>query len=187
MRNPIVERELIGTLRTRKALAFLVLMAAVFAVLVVMRWPTDSRVGLSGAQSQQVFRLFGYGLLAALILLVPGFPATSIVREKNQGTLELLLNSPMKPWSIYFGKLCGVFASQNWPGGGGASFTEMTMITGMLVRGMLIYSGGISEGKPYLHFGAVSSRAPDEDLYRERCLKLGENIARKAVELFGDA
>jgi ABC-type transport system involved in multi-copper enzyme maturation permease subunit len=108
VRNPIVERELIGTLRTRKALAFLVLMAAVFAVLVVMRWPTDSRVGLSGAQSQQVFRLFGYGLLAALILLVPGFPATSIVREKNQGTLELLLNSPMKPWSIYFGKLFGV-------------------------------------------------------------------------------
>ena len=71
------------------------------------------------------------------------------------------------------------------PGGGGASFAEMTMISGMLVHGMLIYSGGISQGQPYLHFGAVSHRAPDEDLYRERCLKLGENIARKAVELFG--
>ena len=84
------------------------------------------------------------------------------------------------------GKLGGVFASQNWPGGGGASFAEMTVIAGMLVRGMLIYSGGITEGHPYLHFGAVSSRAPDEDLYRERCLKLGDNIARKAVELFGE-
>jgi len=84
------------------------------------------------------------------------------------------------------GKLGGVFASQNWPGGGGASFAEMTMIAGMLVRGMIVYSGGISEGRPYLHFGAVSARAPEEELYRERCLKLGENIARKAVELFGD-
>ena len=84
------------------------------------------------------------------------------------------------------GKLGGVFASQNWPGGGGASFAEMTMIAGMLVRGMIIYSGGISLGKPYLHFGAVSRRAPEEELYRERCVKLGENIARKAVELFGD-
>ena len=84
------------------------------------------------------------------------------------------------------GKLGGVFASQNWPGGGGASFAEMTMIAGMLVRGMIVYSGGISEGRPYLHFGAVSARAPDEELYRERCLKLGENIARKAIELFGD-
>ena len=83
------------------------------------------------------------------------------------------------------GKLGGVFVSQNWPGGGGASFAEMTLIAGMLVRGMLVYSGGIAQGQPYLHFGAVSCRAPEEDLYRERCLKLGENIARKAVELFG--
>ncbi|MBN1640162.1 MAG: flavodoxin domain-containing protein [Anaerolineae bacterium] len=84
------------------------------------------------------------------------------------------------------GKLGGVFVSQNWPGGGGASFAEMTMIAGMLVRGMLVYSGGIAEGRPYLHFGAVSQRAPEDALYRARCLKLGENIARKAIVLFGE-
>jgi len=84
------------------------------------------------------------------------------------------------------GKLGGVFVSQNWPGGGGASFAEMTIIAGMLVLGMIIYSGGISVGQPYLHFGAVSRRAPDEQLYQDRCLKLGENIAMKAIELFGD-
>ena len=84
------------------------------------------------------------------------------------------------------GKLGGVFASQNWPGGGGASFAEMTLIAGMLVHGMLIYSGGIAQGAPYLHFGAVSRKAPDEELSRDRCLKLGENIARQAVALFGD-
>jgi len=84
------------------------------------------------------------------------------------------------------GKLGGVFVSQNWPGGGGASFAEMTIIAAMLVHGMIIYSGGISVGQPYLHFGAVSRRAPDEELYQQRCLKLGENIAAKAIELFGD-
>ena len=83
------------------------------------------------------------------------------------------------------GKLGGVFASQNWPGGGGASFAEMTIIAGMLVHGMLVYSGGISQGMPYLHFGAVSRKAPNEELYRDRCLKLGQNIATKASELFG--
>lgn len=82
------------------------------------------------------------------------------------------------------GKLGGVFSSQNWPGGGGASFAEMTMIAGMLVRGMIIYSGGIAEGRPFLHFGAVSARSP-EGMYAERCIKLGENIAGKAVQLFG--
>jgi len=83
-------------------------------------------------------------------------------------------------------KLGGVFVSQNWPGGGGASFAEMTIIAAMLVHGMLVYSGGISLGTPYLHFGAVSTRAPEEDIHRERCVKLGENIAKKAMELFGD-
>ncbi|NOY08119.1 MAG: flavodoxin [Spirochaetes bacterium] len=83
------------------------------------------------------------------------------------------------------GKLGGVFVSQNWPGGGGASFAEMTMIASMLVLGMLVYSGGITAGSPYLHFGAVSARAPEGNLYRNRCFKLGENIAKKALELFG--
>jgi len=64
------------------------------------------------------------------------------------------------------GKLAGFFASQNWPGGGGASVAELMMIAGALVRGMLVYSGGIAEGKPYLHLGAVSARAPEQDLYR---------------------
>jgi len=82
------------------------------------------------------------------------------------------------------GKLGGVFASQNWPGGGGASFAEMSMIAGMLVRGMMVYSGGITEGTPFLHFGAVSARAPKEELYIKRCYKLGENIARKASDIF---
>ncbi len=84
------------------------------------------------------------------------------------------------------GKLGAVFVSQNWPGGGGASFAEMTIIAGMLVYGMLVYSGGVSVGTPYLHFGAVSMRAPEKDLYRDRCIKLGENTARKALELFGN-
>ena len=83
------------------------------------------------------------------------------------------------------GKLAGVFASQNWPGGGGASFAEMTIIAALLVHGMVVYSGGIARGMPFLHFGAVSRRAPDDDFYRQRCLKLGENIAAKALELFG--
>ena len=81
------------------------------------------------------------------------------------------------------GKLAGVFASQNWPGGGGASFAEMTMVAALLVHGMMVYSGGIAVGSPYLHFGAVSRRAPDDELYRARCIKLGENIAAKALEI----
>ncbi len=105
LNHPIIRRELVSTLRKRRAMVAIVGTAVAFVVLVMLRWPTDARVDLSGAQSRQVFRMFGYGLLASLLLLAPAFPATSMVREKRRGTLALLLNSPMKPWSIYGGKL----------------------------------------------------------------------------------
>jgi ABC-type transport system involved in multi-copper enzyme maturation permease subunit len=108
--NPVVQREWTGNLRTRRALVMLLGPAVACALLVVLRWPTEARVGLSGAQAQEMFRLFGYGLLGILLLLVPALPATSIVREKRQGTLALLLNSPMSPWAIYFGKLAGALS-----------------------------------------------------------------------------
>ncbi len=114
---------------------------------------------------------------AAIILGAPTYEGTCSWQMKKY------LDTGPKGLS---GKLGGVFVSQNWPGGGGASFAEMTIIAAMLVHGMLVYSGGISVGTPYLHFGAVSRKAPQEDLYRERCIKLGENIASKATELFGN-
>ena len=110
IRNPIIQRELIGMLRTRRAMVVQVLLVTIFALLVVLRWPSDPRADLNGARALQVFRLFGYGLLSAIVLLVPAFPAASIIREKQQGTLELLLNSPMSNFRIYLGKLMGVMS-----------------------------------------------------------------------------
>ena len=108
MNNPIIERELIGTLRTRKAAVLLIGLGVAFALLIIVRWPSDARVELNGTQSRAVFKVFGYGLMTSLLFLAPVFPANSIVREKNQGTLELLLNSTMGPLKIYFGKFVGV-------------------------------------------------------------------------------
>lgn len=105
MTNPIIQRELIGMLRTRKALAILVALPALLAVLVIGRWPSEGTVDLEGTQAMQVMRVFGYGLLVGLVLLAPVFPATSIVRERVQGSLALLLNSPLSPVAIVFGKL----------------------------------------------------------------------------------
>jgi ABC-type transport system involved in multi-copper enzyme maturation permease subunit len=106
--NPIVRRELVELLRSRKVLAAQVALAAGCALLVLVRWPTGGVSDLSGARSLQVLRVFGYGLLAGVIFLVPAFPATALVREKVRGTLALLLNSPMTATSIYLGKLGAV-------------------------------------------------------------------------------
>jgi ABC-type transport system involved in multi-copper enzyme maturation permease subunit len=106
--NPIIHRELLEVLRTRKAIALQMGLALACALLVLARWPSGGTADLSGTRSIQVLRVFGYGLLAGILLLVPAFPATTLVREKIKGTLGLLLNSPMRPWSIYAGKLGGV-------------------------------------------------------------------------------
>ncbi len=82
------------------------------------------------------------------------------------------------------GKLGAVFATENHLGGG-ADFGEISLIAGLLVRGMLLYSAGASEGNPYTHFGAVCIRDGDEK-QKERAKIFGARIAKKAVELFGD-
>src|SRR5438132_85238 len=106
--NPIIRRELLEVLRTRKAAALQLGLALACGLLVLVRWPTGDVADLSGARSLQVLRIFGYGLLASILLMAPAFPAASLVREKVKGTLALLLNSPLRPWSIYLGKLGGV-------------------------------------------------------------------------------
>jgi ABC-type transport system involved in multi-copper enzyme maturation permease subunit len=106
--RPILRRELLEVLRTRKAIALQLGLAVACALLVLVRWPTGELADLSGARSVQVLRMFGYSLLAGIVVLVPAFPATTLVREKIKGTLALLLNSPLRPWSIYLGKLGGV-------------------------------------------------------------------------------
>jgi ABC-type transport system involved in multi-copper enzyme maturation permease subunit len=108
MANPLVHRELVTTLRQRRMVLLQCGLAATFALLVIVRWPTEARMVLSGSRSQEIFRLFGYGLLSALMLMLPVFPATNIVRERNSGTLALLFNTPLGSWRIYFGKLLGI-------------------------------------------------------------------------------
>ena len=105
--NPIAYRELVGLLRERRSIVMLVSVTIVFALLVLVRWPSDSIVDLSGEQAREVFSVFAYGLLVAVTLLVPVYPATTIVRETQSGTLALLLNSTLGKNAIYSGKLIG--------------------------------------------------------------------------------
>ena len=108
MSNPIIQRELIGLLRTRRAYLLQILLVIALAALVLLRWPSDAHVNLTGDQAQQVLQLFAYGLMAGLILLAPVFPASSVVRERQSGTLALLLNTPLSTFDILIGKLLGV-------------------------------------------------------------------------------
>lgn len=108
MNTALIRRELVTLLRQRRMFLMQCALAIGFALLVLIRWPTDDRMSLSGSRAQEVFRLLSYGLLATLLLLLPVFPATSIVRERNSGTLALLLNTPLGAVRIFLGKLLAV-------------------------------------------------------------------------------
>lgn len=95
----------------------------------------------------------------------------------------------MKKWFDTSGiklanKLGAVYATENFLGGG-ADIAELTLIGHMLVKGMIVYSGGASCGKPYTHYGAVSIKSGNE-FERERAEVFGERVAKKALELFKD-
>lgn len=108
MNNPIIQRELITLLRSRRAVAAQVMATLALAVVVAIRWPTEGTVSLDGSEARQVFSVFAYGLLVLMLLILPVFPATTIVRERQRGTLQLLLDSPLTAWGITLGKLTGM-------------------------------------------------------------------------------
>jgi ABC-type transport system involved in multi-copper enzyme maturation permease subunit len=135
MNNPLIQREFFGILRNPRSLAVLVVLAVAFSGMVLLRWPSDALVDLSGAQSRLVFQVFGYGLTLGVLLLVPAFPAASIVRERNRGTLALLLNSPLSAFQIYLGKFTGVFC-----------FTILLLLTSFPAAAACYAMGGVSLG-----------------------------------------
>ncbi len=53
--NPIIRRELLELLRTRKALALQFGLALACALLVLVRWPTGPQADLTGARARKWF------------------------------------------------------------------------------------------------------------------------------------
>lgn len=83
------------------------------------------------------------------------------------------------------GKLGGVYSTAHYAQGGG-DVAILTLIGHLLVKGMLVYSGGASLGKPFIHLGPVALDAVDG--HYESCKAdfeiYGERFAAKARELF---
>jgi len=149
MFKALLRRELLTPLRRPQMIAFQVGLATLFGLLIAARWPTDGQVGLLGSRSQQIFRLFGYGLMGMMLLLLPVFPATSVVSEKKSGTLALLFNSPLGPIRIFAAKLLAVLG-----------LAGMILAMSLPAAGACYLMGGLSLydeiGKVYLLLALVA-------------------------------
>lgn len=97
----------------------------------------------------------------------------------NQWLIEERASIPLA------GKLGGCFATAHYAQGG--SDSAILSILGMLlVKGMLVYSGGSAHGQPFIHHGPVALDAVGnhyEDA-KEMFAIFGQRFAEKAIELF---
>lgn len=107
MINPVLRRELLQQFRSGKTLAAILVVAVSTGVLVLLRWPAEPTADVLSRRSLEVFRPLAYALAVATTLLVPAFPATSIIRERKQRTLALLMQAPLSSGAIYAGKFFG--------------------------------------------------------------------------------
>ena len=80
------------------------------------------------------------------------------------------------------GKIGGVFATADFPQGG-ADTAILTIINHLMVKGMLVYSGGSAVGEPYIHLGPVALKENFEES-KELFNIFGKRIAEKCAELF---
>lgn len=103
--NPVFWRELADRSRSWKLPAAVLSVMLVSCGLIYLRWPTDNAIDVLSQSALPVFRPLAFTLVLAVIMIVPAFPATSLVSERRRGTLALQLNSPMSPLSIYAAKL----------------------------------------------------------------------------------
>ena len=88
-----------------------------YASAVILRWQQDLEAGGRGVRIEPEMRmrfnptlesvnLFVPGLIAVLLTVVAALmSAISLSREKERGTLEVLLVSPLRPWQIVVGKV----------------------------------------------------------------------------------
>ena len=80
------------------------------------------------------------------------------------------------------GKLGAAFATADYAQGG-ADCAISFILHHLMVKGMLVYSGGSAYGQPFIHLGAVALKENFEES-KSMFSVFGERIAKKTVELF---
>jgi NAD(P)H dehydrogenase (quinone) len=80
------------------------------------------------------------------------------------------------------GKIGGAFSTADFPQGG-ADTAILTLINHLMVKGMLVYSGGSALGLPYIHLGPVAFKENFEES-KELFNLFGKRIAEKSIEIF---
>lgn len=129
--NPVFRREFGVNTRSVKTLLAALALVGILSLLLILLWP---RSGVfSKTNSNEIFSVFLNINLALVVLLIPGFVATTISSERENRSFEMLFTSLLTPPEIMFGKLCSAL-----------SVTFLVVLISMPVTAICALSGGIS-------------------------------------------
>lgn len=105
--NPIIHKEVLTSLRTRKAIAMGGLFLLVVAALIWLFWPADGMGDIGGQKARQLLIVLAISQLVMVALFAPTFTAASLTSEKERNTMESLFATALRPWEIAWGKMVG--------------------------------------------------------------------------------
>jgi ABC-type transport system involved in multi-copper enzyme maturation permease subunit len=101
---PLLKREFIGLLRTRRAFWLLVLTVAVSILPPLLAWPGSDNAVNAAYRNRWTFLAFVLAQLIAALLVIPAFTAGAISGERERGSYELLYTTLLSPFSIVVSK-----------------------------------------------------------------------------------
>lgn len=143
--GPIPVRELRATFRGWR---FVLLFTGAQALSLFVLWMTALAMeqdGMPGsAIGQATFGILVTVQAGLIALLVPGFAGTSIVRERDKSTLELLSTTTIRPWEIVWGQLMAAMG-----------YVAVYLFAGLPLMALPFWYGGLSGWEPVAAYGGL--------------------------------
>jgi ABC-type transport system involved in multi-copper enzyme maturation permease subunit len=102
---PLLKRELVGLLRTRRAFWLLVLTVGFSGSLPLLAWPQKSEMGSYASEVPAVLLIFFLTQLTVGLVIIPAFSAGAISGERERETYDMVHSTLLSPFSIIFSKV----------------------------------------------------------------------------------
>jgi ABC-type transport system involved in multi-copper enzyme maturation permease subunit len=143
--GPIQTRELRATFRGWR---FVLFFTGALVLSLFILWTSAFSMEQEGAPGNTIGQAT-FGILVAMMagliaLLVPGFAGTSIVREKDKSTLELLMTTTIRPWQIVWGQLMAAMG-----------YVAVYLFAGLPLMALPIWYGGLSGWEPVVAYAGL--------------------------------
>jgi ABC-type transport system involved in multi-copper enzyme maturation permease subunit len=140
--NPIIRKEVLAALRTRKAALMQALLLLGTAALIWQEWPSE---GLQGAHdAQRILAILAMGELVMIAMFAPAFTAAALTSEKERNTFESLFATMLTPLEIAMGKIVGALA-----------FVVLLVVTGAVAMVAPLLLGGVGAGQVLAVIGVL--------------------------------